>query len=257
MYTINGKSAAKPLNTTVQEERSTTIETALAKEKGVEYTLKSGNGRNLRNVYIYALICPKTKHIRYVGKSVEPYKRYLNHLTENSKTHKNNWLKSLNDDKPEFMILDICNEEDWIFWEQYWISQCKTWGYNLTNMTIGGDGSSGMKLSEDHKLRISKSLIGHEVSLETRSKISKSNKGVKKSLTHIENLKLAHKGKAPKTKKRFVRKIEQYENDKLIKIWDSIKEASKYYNVNPSSISHCCAGRKKTIKGYTWKYFQD
>lgn len=33
-----------------------------------------------------------------------------------------------------------------------------------------------------------------------------------------------------------------------------IKEASIYYNVNQSSISHCCAGRKKSIKGFIWKY---
>ena len=49
---INGQSAAKPL---LNEERSTTIETTLAKEKGVEYINNDGKGRNLRIVYIYAL----------------------------------------------------------------------------------------------------------------------------------------------------------------------------------------------------------
>ena len=29
-----------------------------------------------------------------------------------------------------------------MFWETYWISQFKTWGYNLINYTEGGDGST-------------------------------------------------------------------------------------------------------------------
>jgi hypothetical protein len=38
---------------------------------------------------------------------------------------------------------------EWGFWEIYWINQFKTWGFELKNLTNGGDGGSlGVKLSD-------------------------------------------------------------------------------------------------------------
>ena len=210
-------------------------------------------------VTIYALIDPNTKQIRYVGKTIHcPEKRLQAHLYEKRLTYKCNWIKSLKGEIPELLILDIVDENNWIFWELYWISQCKTWGFKLTNTTIGGEGASGMKFSEERRQQISNSLLGRTVSQETRDKISIGNKGKKKSEKHIENMKISHKGKAPKTTKRFCRKIVQLdENLNFIKEWESIKDAAIYYKVNNSSISHCCAGRKNKIKGFIWKYESD
>lgn len=51
------------------------------------------------------------------------------------------------------------------------------------------------------------------------------------------------------------KKIEQFDsNGNFIKSWDSIAEACEFYNCNHSSISNCIAGRKKTVKGFVWKY---
>lgn len=52
-------------------------------------------------------------------------------------------------------VLDIVENDEWQFWEQYWISQTKAWGFNLTNLTIGGDGIIGHKHSEETKKIIS------------------------------------------------------------------------------------------------------
>jgi len=247
----NGQSAAKPL---LNEERSTTIETTLAKDKGVEYINNDGKGRNLRIVYIYALAEPETSNIRYIGKTVNLKDRLNRHFSETSNTYKNNWLKSLNGVKPNIIILDICDESNWIEYEQYYISKYKLLGYNLTNHTIGGEGFSGTKLTEQHKLNISNSGKGRILSDETKLKISIAKKGKTFSQEHINNLKESHKGKKPKTTKRFCKKILQIKDDIIIKQWDSIKEASIFYKVNHSSISRCCSGQKKTVKGYTWKY---
>ena len=40
----------------------------------------------------------------------------------------------------------------------------------------------------------------------------------------------------------------------LIKEWDTMTSASKFYNISHSCISACCSGRTETSCGYIWKY---
>jgi DNA-binding CsgD family transcriptional regulator len=94
--------------------------------------------------YIYSLSDPNTHEIRYIGKSNNIVKRLHCHLTKSNlvkNTHKNNWIKQLllSGSKPILEVIDIVPIEDWMFWEIYWISQFKTWGFDLTNLTNGGD----------------------------------------------------------------------------------------------------------------------
>lgn len=44
-------------------------------------------------------------------------------------------------------------------------------------------------------------------------------------------------------------------NNVIIKIWNSLKEASSFYNISHSSISACLNKRVKTCLGYKWKYY--
>ncbi len=253
---MNGQSAAKSLSSVEYEKGSTTIKTTSYEDKGVEYTSNSGKGRDLNTTFIYALIESDTNNIRYVGKANNVQQRFNFHLSDKGKTHKASWLKSINYNA-SYIILDEVNKSEWQFWEIYWINQCKVWGFNLTNHTLGGDGSLGFKLSKEHKLKISIKNTGRITSLETREKLSKSRKGIQFSKTHIKNLSESHKGLTyPKDNygKHCKRKIGQYKEDILIKIWDSIKDAAEFYKVGYTSISHCCAGRKKQIKGFIWKY---
>lgn len=47
----------------------------------------------------------------------------------------------------------------------------------------------------------------------------------------------------------------QYDLDgNLIKQWNTIKECMEY-GFDSSNISKCCKGKKKTHKGYIWKYY--
>lgn len=100
----------------------------------------------MSKVYIYCLIDPRDNMIRYVGKTVNLKNRYNYHLNCNLKdtnTHKKNWINSLKylELKPELFILDEihCNDKEWIQYEMYWISQIRSWGFNLLNYSIGGD----------------------------------------------------------------------------------------------------------------------
>lgn len=56
-------------------------------------------------------------------------------------------------------------------------------------------------------------------------------------------------------KKRKYRKVYQYDNETLIKIFNSPLEAAKSLNKRQSScITNCCNGITKTAYGYVWKY---
>ncbi len=85
-----------------------------------------------------------TNTIRYVGKANNIRKRLFCHLTANNlrkSSHKNNWVKGLltNGLKPIIEIVDEVPIAEWQFWEKFWISQFKSWGFSLTNLTDGGD----------------------------------------------------------------------------------------------------------------------
>ena len=64
--------------------------------------------------------------------------------------------------------------------------------------------------------------------------------------------------KIKNTEKETKKKICQYDLDgNLIKIWDSITEASKLLNINRCSISDCCRGKTKKVKCFIFKYLEE
>ncbi len=48
--------------------------------------------------------------------------------------------------------------------------------------------------------------------------------------------------------------IKQLKDNKIIKLWESAKQAEKEGNFNPSSIRDVCSGRRRTHKGFEWRY---
>lgn len=105
-----------------------------------------------RETYIYALES-NDGDIRYIGKSNNPKRRLSTHIKESTKhtlTHKQAWINSLIKlgELPKLSILDTVNYEEWELWERYYISLYKSWGFNLTNSTQGGDG----KCSDNHEV---------------------------------------------------------------------------------------------------------
>ena len=93
--------------------------------------------------YIYIHTHTDSLQVRYVGKSNNPQKRYFKHcVISKIKTHKNHWINKLlsENKKPILDVIDEVPIDNWIFWERYWIAQFRAWGFNLTNLTDGGDG---------------------------------------------------------------------------------------------------------------------
>jgi hypothetical protein len=105
---------------------------------------------------IYTLSDPLTNEIRYVGKTYRDINiRYKEHISDANKsrkckTHNSKWIKCLikKETYPIIEELDVVDGNG-VQSEIYWISQMRAWGFNLNNLTDGGDGLVGYKLTEE------------------------------------------------------------------------------------------------------------
>ena len=85
--------------------------------------------------YIYMLLCPITKSPMYIGTSINPLRRYGEHLTVCSITTVRIWITTIYkyNQIPILEILDECEEHESNFWESYYICLYFSWGFNLLN----------------------------------------------------------------------------------------------------------------------------
>lgn len=205
----------------------------------------------MKTVFIYELIDPRTNEPRYVGKTINIKNRLKSHLLyDKAKTYKNNWIKNLLKENlvPKLNIIARVNENEWEYWEKYYIKLYKEKGYKLTNATEGGDNppsNRGRKVSEEEKKRrskiavffwknhpeikkqISKKMTGIKRTQKTKQKISKKLKGRKMSEEQKKLISLANKNKKrtqeqkqkiSKKLKGIVKSKEHIEKIKLTKI---------------------------------------
>jgi group I intron endonuclease len=150
-------------------------------------------------VHIYGLFDPKTKEIRYIGKSIDINSRFRKHLIRKENNHKASWIASLKKDglKPEIEVLETIedsNDQDWQKSEEWWIAYFRFLGCRLTNLNNGGRG--GILPSDETRQKMSASHIGKTLSPEVRKKISAANKGKKKPDGFSEILRIANTGRA-------------------------------------------------------------
>ena len=50
------------------------------------------------------------------------------------------------------------------------------------------------------------------------------------------------------------KKVYQYKNGLLIKVWDSLTSTGESGEYNYRCVGNCCLGKQKEYKGYKWKY---
>lgn len=113
----------------------------------------------------------------------------------------------------------------------------------------------GKKLSEETKLKMSNARKGRIVSHETRQKIGNANRGRVLSTDARLKMSLAHKGKRMGVCHSQSKRIKQYDKKmNIIKVWDSISDASRKLGILTSSISQCLTSKTKTAGGFIWKY---
>lgn len=214
--------------------------------------------------YFYTLSDPNNSNeIRYIGKTTQKLSRRLDqHISsakrakqgKGSNNHNTNWINKLLEKgyKPVIEEIDLFECEDtskeWVIFEKYWISQFKTWGFNLTNLTLGGDGNQNQYFSKESQLKKAEKLRGIARPTEVKQRISESHKGKIKTEEHIENIR---KGNV----KSQGRAINQYTLEGIfIQTWECVSSAARYYQTDRSSIARCCKGQFKKSAGFKWKY---
>lgn len=126
--------------------------------------------------YIYELICPITNNTRYIGQTIDPKARYKKHILDAkySDFHSRVWVKSLLNKglKPIMNVIDESDESSIDTLEKMYITLYRTWGMDLTNISLGGQKSKVFSIETRNK--ISNSLKGKVQSEETKKKRSQS-----------------------------------------------------------------------------------
>jgi hypothetical protein len=197
-----------------------------------------------QTAYIYSLNCPLTNKPRYVGKSIHPNQRFLEHISHakrNNKTHTDKWINALlnNGTQPILIIIKEVPCCEWEFWEKHYILSYKQQEFSLTNHKDGGGGAPpeskiGNTISPETRAKISKSLIGKHPTDETRIKMAQS---------------LAGRG----NNRSPVVMMDRI-TGKDIMTFNTIKEASAYIHRQKNTISACVRGKSPTAGGYKWRY---
>lgn len=131
-------------------------------------------------------------------------------------------------------------------------------GYNKS--TGGKYTFSGVKMSDEQKNKIRKSLSGHKVTPEQKEKMRvalkrrwSSKEGREKLLKKMKGRKLSNdtRRKMSLSRKKKVICIE------TLKIYDSIKEASDSLGVCASSIGQTCNGKQNTCNKMHFEYLDE
>jgi group I intron endonuclease len=233
------------------------------------------------NTIIYTLADPISGEIRYIGKTIRSLEyRLKQHLYDKSNTKRINWIKSLKKKGllPIIEELEECTWENSSPYEIYWISQFRTWGFNLTNMTEGGDGYLGLKFSEEVLKTLSEKqkhwqnthvhpMKGKKRPREFVERTANNRRGKKLSGEALENVTKGNQGRRvpkwgmEKGMELHKRKIVQLDrNHNFINEFNSILEAFisiKGYSKSEGSICKCCKGKQPTAFNYIWKYKED
>ncbi len=84
---------------------------------------------------IYILSDPRTKRVRYVGKSVNPHNRLEQHIDEISNSAKGQWIQELRAHglEPQMTIVDDCPDKIVYALEYEWMTFGKKKKWQLTN----------------------------------------------------------------------------------------------------------------------------
>ena len=204
------------------------------------------------NVYIYSLKDPRDYQIKYIGKTIDVNRRRKEHnqIHRNRRSKKNSWIIHLieNGMQPIMEVLEECDVANWVEREMYWIRYYKELGFDLKNMTLGGESNNGYVFTKEDRLKQSKSQKRRHkttpFSKETRKKLSKK---AKKTLNGLDNLKLG-------SKKSQIPIIQKTKDGNIIKEWESLQQAADELGIERSNISHCLRGRIKTSGGFKWEY---
>lgn len=205
--------------------------------------------------YIYSLSDPRTRGIRYIGKTNNLATRRSHHCSSyhnRANTHKCNWVRSLLT-KGLLPTLDVVDEVDRYrsdFWEQHYISLYRSWGFRLTNLTSGGEGC--FEHSIETKRLLSKKAMGRykgcKRSVQVRAKLSQA----QRNRTNQNRSEEARRNIAKANINRSKSVLQCDVDGNIIEEWVSRKAASEVLGIGYSGICNASLNISKTSGGYKW-----
>jgi hypothetical protein len=237
---------------------------------------------NLTN--IYALADPRDGYVKYIGKTNNPKVRLWDHEKGGrlyNKTIKERWINKLQrlGLSPLLFIVDEVPESEWEFWEQHYISLFRSWGFKLTNLTLGGVGAVGSKkpllkgIVLIRKGKTFEEIYGEEKAAYMRKRISDCRKLEVRDYSYLREIATKRKGtkiseevkskmKASSANRGLFggdhwasKSIIQYSRSgEFIKEWDSVAEAARSLGIFASNISVVLHGKEKTAAGFIWRF---
>jgi len=130
---------------------------------------------------------------------------------------------------------------------------------NLCNKTDGGEGSSGLKHSKSSIQKMSISSTGKKHSLSTKQKMSDWQKTKKLTTEHKKKIADSNKKRVLSAESKLKNSLSQPSKKQVIcidtnQMFESIKEAARYFKIYASSIGKCCTNEYKQTQGMRFRY---
>ncbi len=206
--------------------------------------------------YIYTLSDPVTNQVRYIGKTNHLGKRLWSHLHSKDRSHKTSWIKSLKGLDPVMEILEeYIDEKESYSAEMYWIGQFKVWGFNLVNLTSGGEGASSKdvlnfrnsnaSISNSEALEIGLLLRGGILSI-TEIARTRRNSAMLRAVSLKESGLYTRQSK----KVKITTPLEE------VLIFENVGKAADYLTVSRSTIiKYCCVDKK--FRNFKIEYYEN
>lgn len=152
--------------------------------------------------------------------------------------------------KTEYKVEILLESDDYEFIKQKEIEFIALYGRKdlntgtLANLTDGGDGVLGQVVSQETKNKLRKANLGKKASLESRTKMSKSRKGLGLG---IKKLKIGEI--------KSVRILQYDLEGNFIREWKSMTEPLGLKG--EPSIQKTCKSKKGTSYGFQWRYWEE
>ena len=225
-----------------------------------EVQIKKGFTITPQNYYVYVHVKEDDGTVFYVGKGTK-----LRWCVSNSRTL--HWKNTANKHGVICHIVahNLTAEEALILEKKLIASygrQDQKTGC-LVNLTDGGDGVVNYVWTEEHRKKISEAGMGKRHTPETKEKIRQANVGRTFSDQTLKLMSDARKGKplSEKQKQSLLNRGNK-RSRKIIcvetgVVYDSLTLAGKPLGLQATDISKVCKGKRKSLKGFSWKYFDD
>lgn len=182
---------------------------------------------------IYCLLSKKDGIPFYIGKTNNIYGREYSH----KQTYGCDTILE---------ILDEVPINKWRFWEAYYISLYRSWGFKLKNKNNGGGGLTTVIFNKERNIKIGIKTKG----------MSKAHKGKPFTKEHKAKIK-AKRGHLLGRKNTWqIKPVLQYDrHGNFIQEWESQHAAQvKLGKENSDGIGAVCRGNQKTAYGFIWKF---